>query len=102
MLLIIAGPNSQCLLADVGSNGRMNDSGIWNKSSLRHAVESGKMEFPKPRALLYRLEEIPFVIVGDGAFSLKNYMMKPFPQHNLMVEKRIYNLGKDVSYSCKS
>ena len=49
------------------------------------------MEFPEPRALSYCLEKIPFVIVGDNAFALKNYMMKPFPQRNLTIEKRIYN-----------
>ena len=82
MLLAIAGPNYECIFADAGSNGRMNDSGIWNKSNLRRALESGKMEFPEIRALPYCLGKIPFVIVGDNAFALKNYMMKPFPQRN--------------------
>ena len=45
----------------------------------------------EPRALPYRLEKIPFVILGNDAFALKNYMMKPFPQGNLTIEKRIYN-----------
>ena len=31
------------------------------------------------------------MILGDDAFALKNYMMKPFPQQNLTIEKRIYN-----------
>ena len=52
----------------------MNDPGIWNKLSLRRAIESRKMELPEPRALPYRLEKIPFLIVGDDAFALKNYM----------------------------
>ena len=49
------------------------------------------MEFLEPRALYYCLEKVLFVIVGDDAFALKNYMMKPFPQRNLTIEKRIYN-----------
>ena len=49
------------------------------------------MEFPKPIALPYCLEEILFLTVGDDAFALKNYMMKPFPQPNLTIKKRIYN-----------
>ena len=91
VLLAIAGPNYECLFADVGTNGRMNDSGIWNKSSLRCAIESREIEFPEPKTLPYRSEKLPFVIVGDDAFALKNYMMKPFPQRNLTVERRIYN-----------
>ena len=33
----IAGPEYECLYADVGCNGRVNDSGVWNKSSLLQA-----------------------------------------------------------------
>ena len=49
------------------------------------------MEFPEPIALPYCLEKILFLTVGDDAFALKNYMMKPSPQRNLTIEKRIYN-----------
>ena len=33
VLLAIAGPNYEYLFADVGTNGRMNDTWIWNKST---------------------------------------------------------------------
>ena len=91
MLLAIAGPNYEWLFADVGTNGRMNDSGIWNKSSLRRAIVNREIGLPEPRALPYHLEKIPFVILGYDVFALKNYMMKPFPQRNLTIEKIIYN-----------
>ena len=91
MLLAIAGPNYECLFADVGTNRRMNNSGIWNKSSQRRAIENREIGLPEPRALPYRLEKIPFVILGDDAFALKNFIVKPFPQRNLTIEKRIYN-----------
>ena len=71
VLLAIAGPNYECLFADVRTNGRMNNSGIWNKSNLRHAMENREIGLPEPRALPYRLEKIPFVILGDDAFTLK-------------------------------
>ena len=91
MLLAIAGPNYECLFVDVGTNGRMNDPGLWNKSSLRRAIENREIVLQEPRALSYCLEKISFVILGDDAFALKNYMTKPFPQRNLTIEKRIYN-----------
>lgn len=36
---------------------------------------------------------VPYVIVGDEAFALKKYMMRPYPGKNkgLSQEKRIYN-----------
>ena len=38
ILMAIAGPEYECLYADVGSNGRVNDSGIWNKTSLLQGI----------------------------------------------------------------
>ena len=106
MLLANAGRNYECLFADVGTNGRMNDSGIWNKSSLCRAIENREIRLPEARALPYRLEKIPCVILGDDAFALKNYMMKPFPQRNLTIEKPTQSsktyLGKHVWYPHKS
>ena len=32
-----------------------------------------------------------YVLLGDDAFALKRYMMKPYPQQNLTLDKRIYN-----------
>ena len=111
MLLAIAGPNYECLFVDVGTNGRMNNSRIWNKSSLHRAIENREGGLPEPRALSYHLEKILFVILDDDAFALKNVMMKPFPQRNLTIKKRIYNyrhrrasrktLGKHVWYPRK-
>ena len=36
-------------------------------------------------------EDAPYVFLGDDAFALKKYMMKPFPQQGLTQERRIYN-----------
>ena len=36
-----------------------------------------EIEIPKPQALLYGSEKVSFIILGDDAFVLKNYMKKP-------------------------
>ena len=33
----------------------------------------------------------PYVFLGDDAFALKEFMMKPFPQQGLNEERRLYN-----------
>ena len=38
ILLAIPGPEYEYLYADVGSNDRINDLGVWNKSSLLQAI----------------------------------------------------------------
>ena len=91
ILLVIAGPNYECIYADVGSNGRMNDSGVWNSSDLRRKIEDDDLSIPSPTPLPYGCIRTPYVFVGDDAFVLKSYMMKPYPQKDLTAEKRIYN-----------
>lgn len=89
--MAIAGPDYECIYADIGSNGRMNDSGVWNNSDLRRKIEENSMNIPDPTPLPYGYTNTPHVFVGDDAFALKSYMMKPYPQANLTPEKRIYN-----------
>ena len=91
VLMAIAGPNYECLYADVGSNGRMNDAGIWNKSQLKLKIENNEIHIPKPKSLPFVTIDVPFIFVGDDAFGLKTYMMKPYSQRNLTLECRIYN-----------
>ena len=32
--LAVAGPDYECLFADIGTNGRVSDGGVWNKSKI--------------------------------------------------------------------
>ena len=47
VLLAIAGPDYECLYADIGTNGRISDGGVWNKSSLAHAIENRDLCLPE-------------------------------------------------------
>ena len=89
--MAIAGPEYECLYANVGSNGRVNDSGVWNKSSLLQAMQNGWVKLPEDDALPVNGVIAPYVFVGDDAFALKKFMMKPYPQQNLTADKRVYN-----------
>ena len=89
--MAIAGPKCECLYADVGSNGRVNDSNVWNKSSLLQAIQNGSLKLPKDDALPVNGVIAPYDFVGDNVFPLKKFMMKPYPQQNLTTDKRVYN-----------
>ena len=91
ILLAIAGPDYECIYVDIGSNGRMNDSGVWNTSDLRRQIEDNCLNIPAPTPLPLGYIRIPYVFVGDDAFSLKSYMKKPYLQTNLTPTKRVYN-----------
>ena len=96
VLMAVVGPDYECLYADVGTNGRVSDGGVWNKCSLSQSIEDGVISLPPPKRLpsdsVFGLtEEVPHVFVGDDAFALKTHMMKPYSQHGLSADKRIYN-----------
>ena len=46
ILLIIAGPNYECLYEDVGTNGRANDGGVWSKSKMPTVIADNKIGIP--------------------------------------------------------
>ena len=91
ILLAIIGPDYECIFADVGSNGRMNDSGVWNNSDMRKRIEEKKMKIPKDAPLQEGCVNVPYTFVGDDAFALKTYMMKPYAQKKLDDKKSIFN-----------
>ncbi|XP_065069760.1 uncharacterized protein LOC135694808 [Rhopilema esculentum] len=91
VLLALAGPNYECLYADVGTNGRVSDGGVWNKCDLSKAIEEKKLLLPEPKCLPSGIEKVPYVVVADEAFALQNFLMKPYPQCGLTDDKRIYN-----------
>ena len=72
-------------------NGRNSDGGAWVQSPLRKALENNTLKLPKPTPLSGDLDDIPFNCVGDDAFPLATYMMKPYPQKDLSRGKRIFN-----------
>ena len=90
ILMAIAGPEYEWLYANVGSNGRVNNSGIWNKTSLLRGIQDGSFKLPTDENLS-NVEITPYIFLGDDAFVLKKFMMKPFPQQGLTGEKGIYN-----------
>ena len=50
---------------------------------------TGQVRFPTHCEVDGRM--LPFVLVGDEAFPLKEYLMKPYPGRDLNEERRVYN-----------
>ena len=89
--MAVVGPEYQFLYAEIVMNGRNSDGGVWAQSPLRKALENNTLNLPKPTPQSGDLDDIPFVCVGDDAFPLSTYMMKPYPQKDLSRDKRIFN-----------
>ena len=78
---------------DVGSYGRNSDGGIYANSALGRALERGELGVPEDKLLpnAAELGPMPHVIVGDEAFPLKTYLMRPYPGKNLTDKQRVFN-----------
>ena len=74
-------------------NGRMSDGGNWACNEFRAALAyvDNPLSIPNPRPLPAQRMAVPYVCVGDHAFALTSYMMKPYANTRLTEEKRIFN-----------
>ncbi|KAK3921453.1 LOW QUALITY PROTEIN: Protein ALP1-like [Frankliniella fusca] len=68
-----------------------NDGGVWANTDLAYDQENNAMNLPDAEPLSGLNMPFPYVFVGDEAFPLTRYMMRPYPRRDLTDEKRIYN-----------
>lgn len=64
---------------DVGAYGRNSDGGIFMHSKLGNRLDQKKLNVPPSTALPGTTNVVPYVILGDEAFPLKEYLMRPYP-----------------------
>lgn len=83
--------NYKFLYTDVGASGRASDGGVWNKCTLNNGIERNDMNLPAPQNIPFNNRLIPYVIVGDEAFPLKQNSMKHYPVHGQTSEEEIFN-----------
>ena len=88
VLMAVAGPDYECLYADVGINGKVSDGGVWNNYGIVQSIEDGSIVLPSPECLPFGIKKVPYVFIGDDAFALKK-MTKPYPHHGLTDDKRV-------------
>lgn len=91
-LLAISDANYCFTLVDVGAEGRQNDGGIFANSEFGQRFERNEMDLPQQTAIEADGFPLPYVLVADEAFALKQYMMRPYPRcSRLNRQKKIFN-----------
>jgi hypothetical protein len=79
------------IYVNIGTQGRISDGGIFAASSLHHSLENKTLNIPHDSPLPGKNDPIPYFMIGDEAFPLRSYLMKPFPNRHLTHEQRIFN-----------
>ena len=89
VLMAMCDANYCFSLVDIGNFGRDNDAAIFNQSNMGMAFHEGEMNLPTAEVIDGFC--LPFVIVSDEIFPLKEWLMKPYPGRNLGEEEEIFN-----------
>ena len=101
-LMGIVGHNYTFIAYDIGSPGRMSDSGIWNLSPLRNLFSpSGNdnpLNIPPAHVLISPLNiadsrnrPIDYHLIADDGFGISEQLMKPYSGNNLTASEQVFN-----------
>lgn len=90
VLMAVVDAKYRFLMVDVGSNGCLGDRGVWARSPSREAIEKNVLNLPGKKPLNSGYE-VPHVFIGDEAFPLKDYFLRPYTASALNHQQRIYN-----------
>lgn len=79
VLMAVADAQYKFTYVSVGSSGSESDGGIFAKSDLIRCLESSSLGLPSATPFSDGTM-LPYVIVGDEAFPLRTYLMRPYPR----------------------
>lgn len=91
VLLAMCDANYCFTYVNIGSCGKNSDSTIFQNSELFKQLERNNLGLPAPKYLRGSNIVAPHVIVGDGAFGISNYVMKPYLRNDMTYKQKIFN-----------
>ena len=91
VLQAVAGLNYKFLAIDVGVYSKENEGGIFRHSNLSKRLEAGALNTRRLSALPGTDIAVPHVLLGDEAYPLKPYLMRPYPVSKLGPLETIFN-----------
>ncbi|XP_071652226.1 uncharacterized protein [Temnothorax longispinosus] len=91
VLMAIVSASYEFLMVDIGAQGRHHDGGIFKGSIMGQRFENRQMELPPPCSLPNSNILVPYILVGDAAFQLNEYTLRPYPGNRLNRIREIFN-----------
>ncbi len=91
VLMALVDVDYKFIWIDVSANGSACDAQIFNSSELCECMETGQIGLPAAVPLPNDDRPTPFFIIGDNAFPLCTWLMKPFSRRNIEMDERIFN-----------
>ena len=91
VLMALVDADYKFLWVDVGGTGRMSDAQIFNASELKECIENRSINLPHPDPLPNDDKDTPYFFLGDDAFALRTYMMKPYSIYGMSLDNAVFN-----------
>lgn len=101
VLLALVDAQYKFLVVDIGAYGKNSDGGILSNSNLGKALERNKLNIPNDQYLPDANEKLPLVIIGDEAFPLKKYLLRPYPGPQMYEDQKKKNFNDRLSRARK-
>ena len=91
VLLALVDGDSKFLWVDMGAAGSTSDAQIFNHTDLRHKIEDGSIGFPDSESLGIGGPKVRFFLLGDDAFPLMLWLMRPYSSHTMDLKEMVFN-----------
>lgn len=91
VLQAVVGADYKFIFIEVGGIGKQHDSFTFQNSALYKALTSNMLQIPQPIKLPGSNITVPYVLLADGAYPLKNFLMKPYRGNHLLTEEKNFN-----------
>jgi hypothetical protein len=100
MLQGVADADYKFITVEVGGAGRQNDGGTFAAYILYQLSEYSEFDVPDAQQLQNSLIRVPDVSIGNKAYPLKTYLMRPYPQNNLTPDKSAFKYRLSRAIRC--
>ncbi|CAH1979246.1 unnamed protein product [Acanthoscelides obtectus] len=100
VLQAVADADKKFLTIEVGGRGKQSDGGTFAGSTIFNLLESNFFNVPRPTNLPNTNIELPYFLIGDEAYPLKSYLMRPYPRRGLNPKKEYFNKCLSTARKC--
>lgn len=91
VLMALVDAQYRFLWTQIGDVGSSSDGQIWNHCDFRQALQDGVLGVPDADPLPGDDVNTPYYIIGDDAFAMRTWLMKPFPRRGLDHGQQVFN-----------
>ena len=94
LLLALVDADYKFVWIELGGKGHMSDAQIFGDSELSNGLKEETLGLPAAcpqTASLGDNQDMPFFILGDDAFALRKYLMKPYGRRGMSRDERIFD-----------